>query len=61
MKRADEPQVHIGPNSSRPGLVVIAIGSGTNPYNITPELADGLAARPTAAAASARAEAMTNR
>ncbi len=39
MKPADEPQVHVGPNAARPGLVVIAIGSGSDPYSVTPEFA----------------------
>ncbi|MFA1705516.1 hypothetical protein ACDT10_21700 [Mycobacterium intracellulare] len=43
MRGPDEPQVHIAPNASRPGLVVIAIGSGTDPYSITPEFAIELA------------------
>lgn len=54
MKPADEPRVHIAPNSSRPGLVLIAIGSGTHPYAITPALADDLAGQLTAAATTAR-------
>ncbi|BBY91304.1 hypothetical protein MGALJ_09730 [Mycobacterium gallinarum] len=57
MKPPDEPQVHIAPNASRPGLVVIAIGSGTNPYSVTPERADDLADQLTGAADAARAAA----
>ncbi|EFG79555.1 hypothetical protein HMPREF0591_0532 [Mycobacterium parascrofulaceum ATCC BAA-614] len=53
----DQPTIHIAPNSSRPGLVVIAIGSGTNPYSITPEQADDLADQLTAAADAARSSA----
>jgi hypothetical protein len=57
MKPADEPQVHIASNSSQPGRVVIAIGSGTDPYSITPERADEMARQLTAAAETARASA----
>ena len=53
-KPPDEPQVHIAPNSSRPGLVVIAIGSGTDPYCVTPEFAVELAGRLLNAATDAR-------
>jgi hypothetical protein len=54
VKPADEPQVHVGPNGARPGLVVIAIGSGTDPYSITPEFAIGLAGQLLDAATAAR-------
>lgn len=54
MKPADEPQVHVVPNSSHPGLVVIAVGSGTDPYSVTPEFAVRLAGQLLCAAAAAR-------
>ncbi|WP_157625787.1 hypothetical protein [Mycobacterium sp. 155] len=44
----------MAPNASRPGLVVCAIGSGTDPYSITPELAEELAESLLAAAVAAR-------
>lgn len=53
-KPANEPQFIVAPNTSRPGLVVIAIGSGTDPHNITPDLAEALADELLAAAAAAR-------
>jgi hypothetical protein len=49
-KPPDRPAVHIAPNASRPGLVLIAIGSGTNPFSITPEFAADLSSRLLAAA-----------
>jgi hypothetical protein len=54
MRSADEPQVHVAPNASRPGLVVIAIGSGTDSYSITPEFAIELAAHLIDGATTAR-------
>jgi hypothetical protein len=54
VKPADEPQVHVGPNADRPGLVTIAIGSGTDPYSVTPDFAIGLAGQLLAAATAAR-------
>jgi hypothetical protein len=54
VKPADEPQVHIGPNTARPGLVTIAIGSGTNPYSVTTKFAIALAAQLLDAATAAR-------
>ena len=54
MKPADEPQVHIAANASRPGLVLLAIGSGLDPYNITPEFAIVLAGHLLDAATAAR-------
>lgn len=54
MRPADQPQVHVAANSSHPGLVVIAVGTGRDSYNITPERADELAAQLTAAAGAAR-------
>jgi hypothetical protein len=48
------PQFNVAPNASRPGLVVVAIGSGTDPYNITPDRAEHLADDLLAAAAAAR-------
>lgn len=51
---AVEPQFNVCPNASRSGLVLIAIGTGTDPYSITPELAEALADDLLAAAAAAR-------
>ncbi|OBA96996.1 hypothetical protein A5666_27095 [Mycolicibacterium fortuitum] len=51
---ADEPQIHIVPNASRPGLVVIAVGSGTDPFFVTPDFAIDLAGRLLDAATAAR-------
>lgn len=53
-QRADIPDFHAGANASKPGLVVIAIGSGMNSYSITPEHAESIAARLLGAAAAAR-------
>lgn len=49
-KPTDQPAVHVAANASRPGLVVIAIGSGTDPYSITREFAVELSGRLLAAA-----------
>ncbi|MHA7650147.1 hypothetical protein ACX9NE_10430 [Mycobacterium sp. ML4] len=54
MKPADEPQVHVRANASRPGLVLVAIGSGTDPFSVTPEFAIGLAGQLLDAATDAR-------
>jgi len=56
-KPADHPQVHVGPNESRPGLVHLAIGTGTDGYDITPERAQSLGGELIRAAAAARAAA----
>lgn len=53
-QRADNPDFHTGANASKPGLVVIAIGSGMDSYSITPEHAEAIAARLLGAAAAAR-------
>lgn len=53
-KPADKPQFNVCPNASRPGLVLLAVGSGTDPYSIIPELAEALADELLAAAAAAR-------
>jgi hypothetical protein len=50
----DQPAIHVAANASRPGLVLVAIGSGTDPYSITPERADELAGQLTDAATAAR-------
>ncbi len=61
MRPADEPQVHIAPNSSlngqRPGLIGIAIGTimaEFEMYNVTPEFAIKLAGRLLDAASEVR-------
>jgi len=54
MKPADEPQVHVATNAARPGLVVIAVGSGTDPYSVTPEFAIELAGKLLDAATESR-------
>lgn len=51
---ADAPQFNVCPNASRPGLVLFAVGSGTDPYSITPALAEALADELLASAAAAR-------
>ncbi|RDH75507.1 hypothetical protein DVS77_26265 [Mycolicibacterium moriokaense] len=53
-KAPDEPQVHVAPNASRPGRVVIAVGSGTDPFSVVPEFAIELAGRLLDAATAAR-------
>lgn len=50
----DQPAIHVAANAYGPGLVLLAIGSGTDPHSITPERADGLAGQLTAAATTAR-------
>lgn len=55
----DQPAVHVAANASRPGLVLVAIGSGTDPYSITPEHADDLAGQLAAAAEAARFAALS--
>lgn len=55
MRSADEPQFTIAPNAGRPGLVLVAIGTGMGRgYSITPERAEQLAAELVDAARSAR-------
>ncbi|WP_428339993.1 hypothetical protein [Mycobacterium sp.] len=54
MKPADEPQVHVGPNAGQPGRVTIAVGSGTDPFSVTPEFAIELAGRLLDAATESR-------
>jgi hypothetical protein len=54
-KPADNPQVCIVQNTARSGLVHIAIGTGTDGYNITADRADELAAELSETAAAARA------
>lgn len=61
MRPADKPQAHIAPSSAQPGRVVTAIGSGTDPYSITPDRADDIAERLAGAAAAARAVVATGR
>ncbi len=51
---ADQPQFNVCPNASRRGLVHFSIGSGRDPFAITPELAEHLADELLAAAAAAR-------
>lgn len=51
---ADAPQFNVCPNGSRPGLVVVAIGTGTDPLSVTPQVAEALADDLLAAAAAAR-------
>ncbi|TDL01538.1 hypothetical protein EI067_00355 [Mycobacterium paragordonae] len=41
----DEPDFHVAPNASRRGLVLVAVGSGTDPFSVTPEFAIELAGR----------------
>lgn len=53
-KPPDQPAVHVAANASRSGLVVLAIGSGTDPFSVTPEFAIELAGRLLDAAAVAR-------
>lgn len=53
-KPPDNPQINIGGNASRPGLVVFGIGTGTDPLNITPEKAETIAAMLLGAAAAVR-------
>ncbi|MFZ0715916.1 hypothetical protein [Mycobacterium sp.] len=54
MRPADEPQVHVGPNAAAPGLVTIAIGTGTDPYSVTTEFAIRLAGLLLVSAAASR-------
>ena len=54
MRAADEPQVHIAPNASRPGLVLFAIGSGIDLFSVSPEFAIELAGQLLDAATEAR-------
>jgi hypothetical protein len=53
-KPVDEPQFNICPNESRLGLVLIAVGSGTDPFSVTPEFAIELAGQLLDAATAAR-------
>ncbi|RAU98770.1 hypothetical protein DQP58_04775 [Mycobacterium colombiense] len=53
-KPPDQPAVHVAANASRPGLVLVAIGSGSDPYSVTPEFAVGLAGQLLGAATTAR-------
>lgn len=50
----DEPDFHVAPNASKPGLVLVAVGSGTDPFSVTPEFAIELAGRLIDAATDAR-------
>lgn len=50
----DRPDFHVAPNASRPGRVLVAVGSGTNPFSVTPEFAIELAGRLRDAADAAR-------
>lgn len=55
MKRPpDQPAIHIAANASGPGLVLLAIGSGTDPFSVTPEFAIELAGQLLDAATAAR-------
>lgn len=38
-KPPDQPSIHVAANASRPGLVLVAIGSGTDPFSVSPEFA----------------------
>lgn len=38
-KPPDQPAVHVAANASPPGLVLVAIGSKSDPYSITPKFA----------------------
>ncbi|MFV8316280.1 hypothetical protein [Mycobacterium sp. 23] len=49
----DQPALHIAANASRPGLVLVAVGSGTDPFSVTSEFAIGLAGQLLDAAAEA--------
>jgi hypothetical protein len=53
-KPPDQPAVHVAANASRPGLVLVAIGGGSDPYSITPEFAVELAGQLLGAATTAR-------
>ena len=53
-RHADRPDFHVAPNVSRPGLVLVAVGSGTDPFSVTPEFAIELAGRLLDAADHAR-------
>ncbi|MGV0603929.1 hypothetical protein [Mycolicibacterium sp. XJ1904] len=45
---------HVAANASRPGLVLLAVGSGTDPFSVSPEFAIELAGRLLDGAAAAR-------
>lgn len=53
-KPPDQPAVHIVANAARPGLVLVAIGTGTDPFSISPEFAIELADQLLDAATAAR-------
>jgi hypothetical protein len=50
----DQPDFHVAPNASRRGRVLVAVGSGTDPFSVTPEFAIELAGRLRDAANAAR-------
>ncbi len=41
----DQPAFHVAVNSSRPGQVLVAVGSGMDPFSVTPEFAIELAGK----------------
>ncbi|KMO82306.1 hypothetical protein [Mycolicibacterium chlorophenolicum] len=53
-KPPDQPAIHIAANAARPGLVLVAIGSGTDPFSVSPEFANELAGQLLDAATAAR-------
>jgi hypothetical protein len=53
-KPPDQPSIHVAANASRPGLVLVAVGSGTDPFTVSPEFAIELAGRLLDAATAAR-------
>jgi hypothetical protein len=58
-KPPDQPTIIVAANASRPGLVLVAIGSGTDPFSVSPEFATGLAGQLTAAAEAACSAALS--
>lgn len=59
-KPPDQPSIHIAANAARAGLVLVAVGSGTEPFSVTPEFAIELAGKLLDAATEARDAKTTN-
>jgi hypothetical protein len=53
-KPPDLPTIHVAANAARAGLVLVAVGSGTDPFSVSPEFAIELAGKLLDAATEAR-------
>ncbi len=54
IKPPDQSSIHVAANAFRPGLVLLAVGSGTNLFSVSPEFVIELAGELLDAAQAAR-------